>query len=113
MRKTDKNTENQLRQLLTDVCNEAMETYPGFQWLTHLVNYDNFPASLRIVCVFDTNEQLSDFVATDGKSALNSLIEQQLQAAGIKLNKAANHIRYDTEESCELAHQGNWAARLR
>ncbi|GAB6261212.1 Fis family transcriptional regulator [Photobacterium sp. R1] len=113
MRKTDKKTENQLRVILTDVCNHALETYPGFQWLTHQVNYASFPDSLRIVCVFDTRENLSHFLAEQGKPALDTLIHQKLNAAGIRLKKPASQIHYDTEESCALENNGQWAERLR
>ena len=59
MRKTDKKMDNQLRHVLTEVCEVALKDINGFQWLTHVVNYSNFPKSLQVVCVFDTNENLS------------------------------------------------------
>lgn len=45
MRKTDKKTDNKLREVLTGVCDDALEEFAGFKWLTHLVNYDDFPKS--------------------------------------------------------------------
>ena len=51
MRKTDKKMDNQLRHVLTEVCEVALKDINGFQWLTHVVNYSNFPKSLQVVCV--------------------------------------------------------------
>ncbi|KDM89788.1 hypothetical protein [Photobacterium galatheae] len=113
MRKTDKKTENQLRVILTDICNHALETYTGFQWLTHRVNYADFPNSLRIICVFDTNENRSTFLAEDGKTVLDARISQKLNSAGIRLKKPASQIHYDTEEDCARENNGQWGERLR
>jgi len=46
MRKTDKKRDNTLRLALTEVCDIALKDIAGFQWLTHCVNYSNFPQSL-------------------------------------------------------------------
>ena len=63
MRKTDKKIDKQLRETLTQVCDTALKDYCGFEWLTHTVNYSDFPSSLHITCVFDTNEHLDGFIA--------------------------------------------------
>ena len=39
MRKTDKKIDNNLRIVLTEVCEIALKEVTGFQWLTHLVDY--------------------------------------------------------------------------
>ena len=112
MRKTDKKLDNQLRLALTDVCETALKEVSGFQWLTHLVNYSNFPNSLQIVCVFETNDQLARFTQSNDKNILNSLIQNKLVGMGIKIKNFTNHILYDTEENCHKSHAGNWANRL-
>ncbi|MEI8593270.1 Fis family transcriptional regulator [Photobacterium sp. Hal280] len=112
MRKTDKKTDNQIRVVLTEVCDHALAAYPGFQWLTHLVDYSHFPGSLKVVCVFDTNANLSHFYDEAGKPVLEALIVKKLATAGIRLNKPSAHIAYDTEENCERENQGKWAHRL-
>ncbi|MBL4942444.1 MAG: Fis family transcriptional regulator [Colwellia sp.] len=112
MRKTDKKIDNQLRIVLTDVCETALKEINGFQWLTHLVNYSNFPKSLKMVCVFGTNEQLAIFTSNSGKTSFTSLIEVKLDDIGIKFKNVADHILYDTEENCAKDHNGNWADRL-
>ncbi|MCB2426791.1 Fis family transcriptional regulator [Methylophaga pinxianii] len=112
MRKTDKKIDNELRLRLTDVCEQALKDIAGFQWLTHLVNYDDFPNSLMVVCVFDTNENLNSYLRSDDSQALISLISSEFRTMHIKLKRLVEHISYDTEEDCLRQHNGNWALRL-
>ncbi len=112
MRKTDKKIDNQLRRVLTDVCEVALKDIKGFQWLTHLVNYSNFPKSLKVVCVFDTNDNLAGFMSDNSEKELIQLIRAQLNRGGVELQNINDHIFYDTEENCERDHRGNWANRL-
>jgi len=112
MRKTDKKIDNQIRAALTDVCDTALEEFDGFQWLTHLVNYSNFPKSLRVVCVFDTNESLDSLMATTNSDILSTLIQKKLLEIDVNITNMASHIHYDTEENCDKNHRGKWADRL-
>lgn len=112
MRKTDRKIDNQLRLVLTDVCEITLKEINGFQWLTHLVNYSNFPKSLKVVCVFDTNGNLSSFISKDGKKDLTSLIQAKLHEVDVIVKNVTDHIFYDTEENCEKEHNGKWAERL-
>lgn len=113
MRKTDKKTENQLRIALTDVCEIALEEFTGFQWLTHLVNYADFPKSLQVVCIFDTNDNLNSFTAACSHQSLNTLIQRRLLEMGLNINNINNHVSYDTEENRDKHDNGKWADRLR
>jgi len=113
MRKSDKKMDNQLRLALTDVCEAALKEVNGFQWLTHLVNYSRFPQSLKVVCIFDTNENLATFMTNRGEGALASLIQRKLSEIGVNIKAMSAQLAYDTEENCELEHQGKWAERLR
>jgi len=112
MRKTDKKIDNQFRLLLTDVCEFALKEIVGFQWLTHTVNYSNFPKSLKIVCVFDTNKSLAFFMTQKSKVELTSLIQAKLYEVDVQLKQAVDYIVYDTEQNCEREHRGKWADRL-
>jgi len=112
MRKTDKKIDNQLRQVLTDVCEVALKEIEGFEWLTHLINYSNFPKSLQIICVFDTTDNLTRYMSTDREKELTQLIQTKLLGVGVALKNISDHIAYDTEEKCEKEHRGNWANRL-
>ena len=112
MRKTDRKTDNQLRLVLTDVCEITLNEVNGFQWLTHLVSYSNFPKSLKVVCVFDTNENLASFMSKDSKKDLTSLIQVKLDEVDVIVKNMTDHILYDTEENCKKEHNGKWADRL-
>lgn len=112
MRKSDKKMDNQLRQVLTDACENALEEIAGFQWLTHTVNYVNFPKSLRVVCVFDTEENLTLSLSHGGRQQLNKLIQAKLSQAGVQLKNIEQHVLYDSEQACLNEHQGKWANRL-
>lgn len=113
MRKTDKKLENQIRLALTDLCDTELQKFTGFQWLTHLVNYANFPKSLKVICVFDTNDHLSIFMEKKSNHESSALIQAKLLEIGISLKNISNHVAYDTEEDCEKKHNGQWAARLK
>lgn len=93
---------------LTEVCDIALKDYDGFEWVTHSVNYNNFPESLSVVCVFDTNEQLE---RTD-LGGIYTLINEKLLSIGIKLNDIRRHVDFDTEENCAVENNGNWKERF-
>jgi hypothetical protein len=112
MRKTHKKIDNQLIESLTEVCETALEELTGFQWLTHLVNYANFPASLKIICVFDTADNLNKFLASSAQQELNKLIHKKLFAMNINIKLITRHISYDTQENCDKSNNGNWADRF-
>lgn len=112
MRKSDKKTDNNIRKTLTNVCEVALEQVDGFKWLTHFVNYDNFPESLAVVCVFDTKSDLAKARITKHDDFLVSLIVENLLNEGIKLRDASQTVTFDTEEACAHEHGGNWAKRL-
>tara|TARA_R110002111_G_scaffold698_1_gene5468 strand:+ start:1822 stop:2151 length:330 start_codon:yes stop_codon:yes gene_type:complete len=108
MKKTDKKIDNAIRGALTEVCDKALEEHDGFMWLTHLVDYQSFPASLSITCVFDTNEQLSNAHVED----LRVIIKDKLASIAIYINHSQQTVRFDTEENCTKEHKGNWQQRL-
>jgi len=112
MRKSDKKLDHQIRLLLTDVCEAALKKVEGFQWLTHLVNFSDFPSSLKVVCIFDTNDNLKNYITSDSNPILSTLVQKKFQNTGIGIKNISRHISYDTEENCTKQHAGNWAVRL-
>lgn len=112
MRKSDKKLDNDIRKQLTEVCEQKLKTIDGFEWLTHTVNYSNFPASLRIFCVFDTNVQLQAFAASADKDKITEAITKALSSLKIKLPPRNKLVNFDSEENCQREHRGNWQARL-
>ena len=113
MKKTDKTLENTIVTLLTRVCEQSLKSFDGFQWVTHLVNYKDFPRSLTIICVFDRQDQVSKLLSSSNHDYLVSLIVEQLKSAGIQLPNAQQQIQFDSEEACNLEHAGKWNRRLK
>ncbi len=111
MNKTHKKIDTGLRNSLTQVCDTALVNVAGFKWLTHLVDYDNFPRSLKVLCIFDTHQNQIQ-VQQDRHSYLCDLIQRALLKENIKLGKIAGHVAFDNEEHCQGQHEGNWARRL-
>ncbi|PAJ73866.1 hypothetical protein CJF42_13590 [Pseudoalteromonas sp. NBT06-2] len=111
MRKSDKKINNNIRNILNQVCEQALIEVKNFVWLTHLVNYDKFPASLTIVCVFEFNDDLVQAKKSGSEAFLSDLIVKKLSTLNIKV-KPEKQIIFDTEQNCENEHNGNWQLRL-
>lgn len=109
MRKTDKKIDRALSAVLTEACDTAKGEFEGFSWLTHLVDYGNFPASLSVVCVFDTNEQR----LKANKERLSALIGSKLASIDIKIKDIRLPVSFDSEESCKKQNNGRWHERLK
>ena len=99
--KTQKKLDNNVRLALTDACEQFLEEIVGFQWLTHQANYSNFPASLLITCVFDTNASQQQACQNGDSSKIQNLIQAKLLKKGVKLESAKQQITFDSEE-CRL-----------
>jgi hypothetical protein len=113
MKKTDKTLENTIVKVLTAVCEQSLKEINGFQWLTHLVNYKDFPRSLTVICIFDTKDQVSTLLNSPQYDYLVSLIVEQLKNSGIRLSNGHKKIKFDSEEACNDEHSGNWNRRLK
>ena len=112
MRKSDKKFDNELRKALTKLCENELETLDGFQWLTHTVNYPNVESSLKVICVFDLNENLERFMSSNENSKIESLILKTVSDLNIKLKNTSKQLVFDTEENCTRFNNGNWSQRL-
>ncbi|EED32106.1 hypothetical protein NOR53_3270 [gamma proteobacterium NOR5-3] len=82
-------------------------------WITHFVNYRDFPNSLVIVSVFGTDEELHEVCGIQLDLKLCALVQQELSALDVPINIKAHQIRCDTEEACERDNEGNWQERYR
>ncbi|MBQ4810054.1 hypothetical protein A7985_06210 [Pseudoalteromonas luteoviolacea] len=112
MRKSDKKLEKNIVSALTEACEDALEAYEGFQWLTHIVNYQHFPESLSIVCVFNNKEHLQKALDDNKGEQLKGTIEKKLLTFDIKVKGIKKRILFDTEEACEAENDGNWSKRF-
>lgn len=100
MRKSDKKLDNQIRKALTALCENNLKSYQGFKWVTHTVNYSNFPASLKVTCVFANNQELKHFLASEGATQVSSSIAKALSHLAIKLPPPHQYISFDSEQNC-------------
>ncbi|MDU0354723.1 Fis family transcriptional regulator [Paraglaciecola aquimarina] len=112
MNKTIKKLDNNVIKGLTVVCGSAKAEIVGFEWLTHTANYSNFPASLLVTCVFDTNQSLLEAKANQQDVLIRKMVQQQLLKVGVLIKNAKYQVCFDTEEACLAEHSGDWRSRL-
>ncbi len=110
--KTQKKIDNNLRLCLQAVCEQALKDEPGFMWLTHRADYANFPASLLITCVYDTEQDRLCALDTGRTRALQKRVHASLLKTGVVLRKMEQQVMFDSEEACLREHNGDWQARL-
>lgn len=101
MRKSDKKIENQIRDVLTEVCEDTLKGYEGFLWVTHTVKYSSFPQSLKIVCVFETDQDRTNFLMGEDSLHVSATIQKAFNKVGVELKNADKHISYDTKKNRE------------
>ncbi|WP_227006658.1 Fis family transcriptional regulator [Shewanella donghaensis] len=110
MKKTDKKRDNQIREQLTLVCDLFLNECEGFEWLTHKVNYDAFPKSLKVICVFSQESEITAVRLAKQDEFMIQAIQHHLQA--VSMNISRDQIVLDSEAACDSQHDGNWARRL-
>ena len=113
MKKSDKKIDNTVRKALTEVCEAALTEVAGFKWLTHFVNHNDFPDSLSVVCVFNTNLELANALAEHKDDVLCRLIKQALAGSNIHIADMQQRVSFDTEENCQIENAGKWQLRFR
>jgi hypothetical protein len=110
--KTNQKIDNNICKALTIACESSLHDITGFVWLTHRANYTNFPASLVITCVFETEDEVLAMKGLKHDEKLRSVIQKELLKAGIVVKNITKQVRFDSEESCSAQHQGEWEKRL-
>jgi hypothetical protein len=112
LNKTTKRLDNNVCKALTIVCENSLHEISGFRWLTHRANYTNFPASLVVTCVFNTDVEVTAMKAEKLDELLRQAIQKQLLKVGVVLKHINQNVHFDSEESCQREHQGQWSDRL-
>ena len=97
---------------LTEACETAKAEIPGFDWLTHTVNYADFPQSQISTWVFDTRANKDHALATGVDARIRELTAIALLAADIPPVPLKRCVQLDSEEACQSQHGGNWRLRL-
>ena len=104
--------ERRLIATLTEACETAKAEIPGFTWLTHELDYDLFPSSLRVVWVFETQAHQDRALAAGQGARMVELTAMALREADVPVSPVAAHVQFDSEEQCRRSHAGNWQQRL-
>lgn len=112
LNKTSQKIDNNICKALTIACESALHEIPGFSWLTHRANYTNFPASLVITCVFETEAEIEAMKHQEMDDLLRNAILKQLVKVGVVVKKSKQQIHFDSEEACLQYNQGKWPERL-
>jgi len=112
MNKQERTLEKELIKSLTSCCESIKTEVDGFEWLTHTMKFANINQTIKIICIFDKQNHLEQ-AELNGKLALMSkAILKKLNNLNIKPVKTNKQILFDSEENCNLAHDGNWQQRL-
>jgi len=96
VRKSDKKIDNQVRQALTEVCELALQHINGYLWITHTANYQRFPDSLIITCMFADKESAHD---AQQQGELLKIAQQKLQQLDINLKAPNKQLRFQFESN--------------
>ncbi len=110
--KTNQKIDNNVCKALTIACESSLHDVEGFIWLTHRANYTNFPASLVITCIFNTNDEVALMKEQQLDDLLRNTIQKQLLKIGVVVKKIDKQVQFDSEESCEKQHNSEWDRRL-
>ena len=104
--------ERTLAATLTDACEAAKAEIVGFQWLTHDVDYQRFPASLRVIWIFDSQANRERALTNGQGERMAELTAEAFSQAGISVGSVSAHLSFDSEEQCQCVDAGNWQQRL-
>jgi len=99
MKRNDKKIEHSIVKALNEVCEILKQKQNGFVWLTHFVDYANFPNSLKIVFVFDNNQNLIEAKSASLFKTIFQLCESHLKRESIHIKRIEKAVFFDTEEN--------------
>jgi hypothetical protein len=98
MRKSDQKIDNLIREVLTEVCENTLKGYEGFLWVTHKVKFPSFPQSLQIICVFESNQDRTNFLTSDGQRHVSTAIQNAFSRDGVQIKNISKQISYETRQ---------------
>lgn len=91
-------TERELIRTLTLACETAKSEIVGFQWLTHEVDYECFPQSLRVTWMFDSEAHKAHALAGSDKARMLALTLAAFDEVGISVSSIAEHVAFAVEQ---------------
>ncbi len=86
--------ERELIRSLTTACETAKSEIVGFQWLTHEVDYEQFPQSLVVTWMFDSEAHK----AGSDKARMLALTQAAFDDVGISVTRIAEHVAFAVEQ---------------
>ncbi|PKM27158.1 MAG: hypothetical protein CVV08_22875 [Gammaproteobacteria bacterium HGW-Gammaproteobacteria-12] len=89
--------ERELIRTLTLACETAKSEIVGFQWLTHEVDYERFPQSLRVTWMFDSEASRARALASPDKARMLALTQAAFDEVGISVSSIAEHVAFSVE----------------
>lgn len=99
VRQLDIDIEGQISRALGEVNEHALLNIRGFQWLTYYAHDSIFSESLRIVCVFDTKNSLSEAYSHGDDEKLRQLILYILKSIEVNITDIERAVKFATEDS--------------
>jgi hypothetical protein len=90
--------ERELIRTLTLACETAKSEIVGFQWLTHDVDYEQFPQSLVVTWVFDSEANKARALGNSDKARMLALTLAAFDEVGISVLSIAEHVAFSVEQ---------------
>lgn len=112
MKSGDKKTEKSIVKALTDVCETCKNELSGFSWLTHFVDYSQFPQSLKIVIVFDTTQNLENAKHKSDLNVIKQHVHSNFLAEGVVVKSLNKALFFDSEENGADINNRKWERRF-
>jgi len=111
MNRNQKKIESAIVKALNDVCEILKDEYSGFSWLTHFVDYSNFPQSLKLVFVFDTQISLKKAKNEALFKTIFELTESRLKRESVTVKHIDKAVFFDTEEKGADFGDASWCRK--
>jgi hypothetical protein len=98
MKKTDKKREKSIVQGLTRACEIIKNEVGSFEWLTHTIDYNDFPNSLMVHCIFTSDVGIKQVIDSGQDEIIFKLIYDEFVLIDINFKTISNRVTFDTKE---------------
>ncbi len=66
----------------------------GFEWLTHTIDYDDFPNSLMVHCIFTSGVSIKQVIDSGQDETIFKLIRDELVLIDINFKDISNRVTF-------------------
>lgn len=91
--------ERRLSRALRAACKVAENEVSGFAWVTHAVDYKEYPDTLMVTWVFDSPASLREAMENGVHDRLCTLTAEAFAKSGVRIEDATPHVRFDHERT--------------